>query len=302
MIYDISNKTFIASKSLYIRFYKIDGFIRIYDGTRYYTLFGSEKYDAIYDRIRYLISLKSRIAYIFSHYFAKNKVDSSDSLPIEKRLSLHNVIILIKSVFNKDKIEIWRDTNSKRKVLCCKKTINIWNDKVDNRVISELSETKTNSKYLIGIKCDKVIRPLVLIMSKISGYVKTFKFKDGDKDKSDRLLSFFIDDEKLLQKYEAIWTKIGDLNNIKLNVLPVYDISIYIKTRIRTYDDKVYTNFCGLNVPENDIELESFAVTSIDFLLVYENKYYRQAYLDNCVYKNVSEQMTDYLDENIFED
>ena len=103
LIYDISYKTLIGSKPLRIRFDKIDGFIRIYDGTRYLTLFGSEKYDAICDRIRYLISLKSGITYIFSHYFAKIKVDSYDSLPIEKTLTLHNVIILIKSVLNKDK-------------------------------------------------------------------------------------------------------------------------------------------------------------------------------------------------------
>ena len=49
------------------------------------------------------ISLKSDITYIFSHYFTKIKVDSCDSLPIEKRLTLHNVIIHIKSVLNKDK-------------------------------------------------------------------------------------------------------------------------------------------------------------------------------------------------------
>ena len=41
--------------------------------------------------------------YIFSHYYTKIKVDSYDSLPIEKRLTLHNVIILIKSVLTKDK-------------------------------------------------------------------------------------------------------------------------------------------------------------------------------------------------------
>ena len=95
-------KTLIGSKLLRIKFDKMDGFIRIYDWTRYLTLFGPEKY-AIYNRIRYLISLKSGITYIFSHYFAKIKVDSYDSLPIEKRLPLHNVIILIKSVLNKDK-------------------------------------------------------------------------------------------------------------------------------------------------------------------------------------------------------
>ena len=87
-----------------IEFDKIDGFIRIYDGTtKYSTLFGSEKYDVIYDSIRYLIALKNGIPYIFSHYFEKIKVDSYDSLPIEKILTLHNVIIHIKSVLNKDK-------------------------------------------------------------------------------------------------------------------------------------------------------------------------------------------------------
>ena len=84
LIYDISYKTLIGSKSLHIRFNKIDGFIRIYDGTRYLTLFGSEKYD--YNRIRYLTSLKSDITYIFSHHFAKIKVDSHDSLPREKNI------------------------------------------------------------------------------------------------------------------------------------------------------------------------------------------------------------------------
>ena len=103
MIYDISYKTLIGSKLLRIRFDKRDGFIRVNDGTRYLTLFDSEKYDAIFNNIRYLRSLNSSLTYIFSHYFTKIKVDSSDSLPIEKRLNLHSVIILIKSVFNKDK-------------------------------------------------------------------------------------------------------------------------------------------------------------------------------------------------------
>ena len=55
-------------------------------------------------------------------------------------------------------------------------------------------------------------------------------------------------------------------------------------------------------MPEDDIECKSFTVISIDSLLVYENKYYLQVYLDNCAYKIVNKQMTDYLDENFFED
>ena len=82
-------------QNLCIRFDKTDGFIRIYDETKYLTLFGSEKNEAIYNRIRYLISLKSGITYISSHYFAKIKFDSCDSSPIETRLTLLNVIIII---------------------------------------------------------------------------------------------------------------------------------------------------------------------------------------------------------------
>ena len=55
----------------------------------------------------------------------------------------------------------------------------------------------------------------------MNGYFKTFKVKDGDKDKNNNSISFRIDDEKLLEKYKAIWTKIEDLKNIELNALPV---------------------------------------------------------------------------------
>ena len=61
----------------------INGFIKIYGGSKYLVLLGPEKYDTIYNRIRYLISL---ITSVFSRYFAKVKVDSYDSLPIEKKI------------------------------------------------------------------------------------------------------------------------------------------------------------------------------------------------------------------------
>ena len=92
----------IRGKHLRTRFEKIDKFIRISDGTRYLVLFGSEKYDAIQNKIRNLVSLKGSITYVFSLYYAEIKIDSYNSLPIEERFTLHNVVILIKSVLNKD--------------------------------------------------------------------------------------------------------------------------------------------------------------------------------------------------------
>ena len=54
-----------------------------------------------------------------------------------------------------------------------------------------------------------------MIIPKKSGYIKIFKDKDEDKGKNNKLMSFRIDDQKLLEKYKAIWTNIEDLNNIK---------------------------------------------------------------------------------------
>ena len=78
-----------------------------------------------------------------------------------------------------------------------------WDVNVDNIVISKLVKTKINSKSLIGY-LNKALRPSILIMSKMSGYVKTFKVKEGDKDKNNKIMFFCIDNEKLLEKYKAI--------------------------------------------------------------------------------------------------
>ena len=86
MIYDIFYGTLIGARSLRFRFNKIDRFIRIHDGNRYLTLFGSEKYDVIYNRIRYAVGVKSGITYVFPHYYTKIKVNSYDSLPKEKKI------------------------------------------------------------------------------------------------------------------------------------------------------------------------------------------------------------------------
>ena len=50
-VYIISYKTLIDAKPLRIRFDKINGFIRVYDETRY--LLRAGKLDSIYNKIRY---------------------------------------------------------------------------------------------------------------------------------------------------------------------------------------------------------------------------------------------------------
>ena len=78
---------------------------------------------------------------------------------------------------------------AKKSLMLQKKPIQIWDVNVDSIVVSKLVKTKTNSMYFIWY-LDKNIRPLVLILPKMSGYVKTFKVKEGNKDKNNKLLTF----------------------------------------------------------------------------------------------------------------
>ena len=90
-----------------IRFDKIDRFIKIHDKIRYFVLFDYSYCDKICDKIKYLISEKSGLTDSINHTFTRIRIDLYDSLRIEKILTSHNVIILIKSVVNKNKNEYY---------------------------------------------------------------------------------------------------------------------------------------------------------------------------------------------------
>ena len=93
---------------------------------------------------------------------------------------------------------------TKEKFNATGKPIKILNVNLGGIVISKLIETKANSNYLIGY-LNKAIKSLALIMPKMSGCLKTFKrhktfkVKDEDKDINKKLMSFHINDEKLLE-------------------------------------------------------------------------------------------------------
>ena len=105
LIHYISYKTSTGAKPLRIKFDEIDRIIKIYDGIRYLVLFDHGWFDKICDNIKYLISKKSGITDSIYHNIARIRIDFYNSLPIEKILTFHNVMILIKSVVNKNKNE-----------------------------------------------------------------------------------------------------------------------------------------------------------------------------------------------------
>ena len=69
-------------------------------------------------------------------------------------------------------------------------------------------------------------------------YVKNFD--------CNKTMSFKVDDNKLLKKYNRIWKIISNLLNIEFDSEPVYsDNYKYKKTKIKLYEDRVNTNFQG---------------------------------------------------------
>ena len=70
------------------------------------------------------------------------------------------------------------------------------------------------------------------------GYVKCFN--------SNKTMSFKINNNKLLKKYIEIWEKISSVIGKRFDSEPVYgDNDKYIKTKIKSYGDRVITNFQG---------------------------------------------------------
>ena len=97
----------MSEKPLHILFDEIDGFIKIDNRIRYLVLL---KYNEIYDRTKYLMSEKSDITDSINYNFARIRIDSCNSLPIERMLTFHNAMILIKSVDNENKNHYYYNT------------------------------------------------------------------------------------------------------------------------------------------------------------------------------------------------
>ena len=95
-------------------------------------------------------------------------------------------------------------------------------EKIDNTAILKSVETKISSEYL-NIYLGVVMRALVLILPKMSRFVKTFKNKGGYKEKNNELMYLFIYDYIILENNKIVWTNIEDLKSIEIVALSVYD-------------------------------------------------------------------------------
>ena len=69
----------------------------------------------------------------------------------------------------------------------------------------------------------------------MSGFIKYF-------DNDGKIISFLIEDDSVLVKYNEIWNNIKKSLNVKFHSMPVYDEK-YIKAKVKKFNGVVNTNF-----------------------------------------------------------
>ena len=109
------------------------------------------------------------------------------------------------------------------------------------------------------------------------GYVKCFD--------SNKTMPFKVIDNKPLKKYTKIWERVSSLMNIEFDSEPVYgDNDKYIKTKIKSYEDKVNTNFQGNKIPKEIATCKCLSLIMLYSVVRVNKKYYPQTLLKECKY------------------
>ena len=79
-------------------------------------------------------------------------------------------------------------------------------------------------------------------LPQMNAYAKYF-------DKNNKYINLLVNDKKIFKKYSEIWNKIENLIKQEFNSEPVYNDK-YIKTKIKIYINRVYTNFQHNKLPK----------------------------------------------------
>ena len=109
-----------------------------------------------------------------------------------------------------------------------KKPIDLMLVNVDQIVVSgKFKHNNESFKYFIGYQEDEIVKPLCIILTQMSGYIKYFE--NGGKN-----MSFLIKDEEVGENYEQILDVIKNKLGTKFHSKPVYD-ETYIKTKVREF-------------------------------------------------------------------
>ena len=117
-------------------------------------------------------------------------------------------------------------------------------------------------------------------------------------------MSLKIKDKKLLKNHNKVWEKIERLMIIDFDSKPNYgDDGKYIKTKIKTYEDNIITDFYNKKgskkVPEEKVPHKFFSIIILDSILYAYEKYHPQIFLEECKYAKENIKTKNYIDKEL---
>ena len=135
----------------------------------------------------------------------------------------------------------------------------------------------------------------------MTSYINKF---DENKNKNKITMSLMVKDKQLLKNNNKIWKKIKKLLSIDFDSKPTYgDDDKYIKTKIKTYEDNITTNFYNKKgskkVPEEKIPHKCLSIIILDSVIYAYEKYYPQVFLEECKYVQEKIKTKNYIDEEL---
>ena len=81
---------------------------------------------------------------------------------------------------------------------------------------------------------------------------------------------------------------------------PVYnDDDKYIKTKIKTYEKSIITNFHNKKSPKEKAPCKSLSIIRIDSVIKTNKKYYPQPLLEECKYIQEKMKTENYIDQEL---
>ena len=86
--------------------------------------------------------------------------------------------------------------------------------------------------------------------------------KDSDETK---YISFLIKDDELFEKYNEIWGKVKNSLKKEFDSEQVYNEK-YLKTKIKSHNGKINTNFHNNKIPKEASQFICLSVILIDFV------------------------------------
>ena len=121
-----------------------------------------------------------------------------------------------------------------------------------------------------------------------TGYVRKFH--------ENSTMSFRAEDKQLLKNYNKIWEKIQKLMKIDFESKAIYgDDNKYIKTKIKTYEKSIITNFHRKKTPKEKASCKCLSLIMIDSFFKANKKYYLQMLLVECKYIQEKTKTENYI-------